>query len=282
MAIEFYYREMDAEQEGANLLIERGEAYFLSSYLDGERQVVALECASDGQSGLLKVMPAEQCFEAENPDYIDAEHMPEPIEVLEVAQGRPEEMVIVTKTGQLAVIGARFAPDNKITTSFLIPEGLMFPDRPLNIKRDEPATALEHSSDGAIDIMEDFTLPYDADQTWCEDFNQRYGRKGLRMTLDSNYFMVESPAGQRGPKSLNTYLLSNPRDHDEVQVDGEIIGAKYLAWWDDESSAMEYGVYAILKDLKEAERNKAIGDRHREVLVPMHDAGEITVYKESL
>jgi hypothetical protein len=286
MPLEICYRAMDDDKEFDNLLIEAGDGMFISSYPYGQREVVTVMCDDDGEAGLVKVRPPEGAFAEETTDYVEGD-LPEPVETIKVDEDHPHEHIVTTPDGESGLFIVRYASSLAITKSLLIPEGLMYPDRPVVIiqSEEDPADPFPETTVSGvpgIEELEELPVPPQPNQEWCEWFAQKYANKGYRIGIEAKYCYYESPPHLPGPREMKMIGTLDPDTQGPALIDGEIIGSKLISWWDNRDQELKHTPYAILIDVKDADEDKYLVSADTSLLVPMdQDEGEIIILKES-
>jgi hypothetical protein len=139
MPIEYCYRPLNSSKEYDNALIEAGDGIFISTYPDGERKIIAIDCNDADDGGTVKILQPDGPFADIDTDFVERSDMPQADEMIRVYKNRPHEQLVVhpiEESGSRGFIVARYVSSLAITKSLLIPRGLIFPDGRVRIVSD--------------------------------------------------------------------------------------------------------------------------------------------------
>jgi hypothetical protein len=285
MPIEICFKPLDGGKEAENRLIEADEdGVLIKNYPGGKEELVGVECSEDGESGLVKIFPAVPALSRASMDTLvkDAD-MPEPEDQVEVSEDNPYIHFLETQDGAKGLLIVRYASSIAITQSLLIPAGLRFIDQPADIEIIQEEPELEQTPEltgpAEADVLE---LPALIDQEWCNWFAKKYS--GARAGVETDYCYYQSPPTNTGPKQMTEIGTLDPSTDEPILVDGEIVGAKVLSFWNDEDGVFDNIPYVVLTDVKDAEMDMHVyaRDPDAELFVPLDrcDDEEIIVYTE--
>ena len=128
MSAEICYVPESSGDEINHRLIESGEGLYINDYSSGAKEIIAVECLSDGTPKVM-VMPDEGPLAIRYSGYLDSDELPNPHAVIYVDEKRPYEHLIVDECNVIAgLLRVRYADCNKLTPSGLIPKRLRHPN----------------------------------------------------------------------------------------------------------------------------------------------------------
>ena len=128
MSVEICYVPTGNDKEVNHRLLDPGEGFYINDYSNGAKEIVAIECQTDGMPKVM-VLPNEgplaDGFEVD----LEDEELPQPISTIYVDEKRPHEHAIVTEDDVIAgVLRIRYADSARVTASHLIPLLLRHPN----------------------------------------------------------------------------------------------------------------------------------------------------------
>jgi hypothetical protein len=129
MAIELGFTPWDEDHETEIRLVERDKAVVISDFSEGEERFIVVGCNKNGGEGYVCMLPPEGPIAEVRERDVFFEDLPDAMGTIKIEKGRPShEQDMINDSRYLGTLSVRYARDDKITSSFLIPEGLIHPN----------------------------------------------------------------------------------------------------------------------------------------------------------